>query len=155
MTGLDIIQEALLLIGAARPGGNPSAQIIADCGFALNNLLDRWNQEGPAYFEPIADLRDAALFPAGHLQAVVYNLAIALEPLFMTIVNQHVHAMAREAWTALVRAEDSGVIDCEPARRFNRGKAYRLNDWDRALLLILQMMLTEVERELEEFRMAA
>jgi hypothetical protein len=65
MTGRGLIEEALLLLGVVHAGqsitGTNFATQLALCQKELNNMLARWNHEGPAHFESVYDLRPAAV----------------------------------------------------------------------------------------------
>jgi hypothetical protein len=149
MTGVDIITEALGLLGVT----NPDSQLIANCVVPLDQMLSRWNTEGPAYFELIGNYRGRLGFPVGHIQAIVYNLAIALEPRFKAIQDLHLHQRANSAWLDLVAAEDSGNIDVTPAGKFRRPRMPTAFEKD--LLAILAEAREELVSQLAAFRMAA
>ena len=148
MTGLDLINEALALVG------KPPHTLVGDCSQELNCMLNRWNLEGFAHFEPIADLRGTLSFSAGYVEAIVYNLAIRLEPYFCMIRSEPLHQAANDAWLNLVRSEESGLIDCTPGS-FRRAAQYMPDKFDLELLAILHEAAAELAEHLAELRLAA
>jgi hypothetical protein len=151
ITAADIIEEALLLLG--QRSASHLKQLVDHCFTKLNEMLSRWNAEGPLYFEPVGGLYEPLNFPKGHVAAIVYNLAIAVEPWFRKVQDLHLHQAANGAWVDMMKAEESGIIETAPVTGFQRTRT--LTALELELLELLREAREELVEQLEAFRMAA
>lgn len=102
-TGQEIIDRALLLIGAKVKGQASAADDVADALIALNTMLRRWEAKGIGM--GWTELSGASLnisIPTEAEEAVAYNLAIRLAPEYGRSVSQEVATIADDGYRALL-----------------------------------------------------
>lgn len=104
MQNLEVIQDALRLIGVLPEGQTASAEQGEDALRTMNDLLAEWSADGieVGHFPQTDTTED---FPAGYevAAAIKYNLALHLAPQYGRQVDQVVGVFAEKFYKRLLR----------------------------------------------------
>lgn len=114
MTARDIIKRALRQIGELQSGEDPAAVDANDALTALNGMLASWDADGLRLGLPTLALTDTVPLPAGHIDGIVFNLAVTLAPEFGANVSSALGTLAtrgRQTLQKVYRYVPKQVVD--------------------------------------------
>lgn len=126
MQNLEVIQDALRLIGVLPEGQTASAEQGEDALRTMNDLLAEWSADGieVGHFPQVDTTED---FPAGYevAAAIKYNLAVHLAPQYGRQVDAIVGTFAGRFYNRLLR--DSAISKMKEADTSYLGGAGRFD----------------------------
>jgi hypothetical protein len=104
MTATEMVAWALQLIRVVSPAETLTEFQFTQGARALNALLRRWEADGlPMGFQPVSGPTDPLTIPEETTEAVAYNLALKLRPLFGATLERDVADTAEAGYRALLR----------------------------------------------------
>ena len=103
-TAAELITDAFLLIRSNDPGEALEEYDFAQGARILNRMLRRWEANGLALgWQDIANPDDVLALPPEAEEAVTYNLAVKLRPVYGATLEEDVISVARHGYQALLR----------------------------------------------------
>jgi hypothetical protein len=128
-TASDIVTRALKLLAITAAGETPPAEDSADGLTALNRMMHGWKvSEGIDLGHSDVVLTDTITLPDDHLEAVEYNLAVRLSPIWQAPVPP---AVAIEAMNGLTKLRalytDAEEASLDNALGSHRGARFNYN----------------------------
>jgi hypothetical protein len=126
-TNLEIVRDALGLLGVLRETEQPSADQGEHALRVLNEMLEQWQAEGVRVGQwPQSDLNATSPLAANTLPCVKAWLAIALSPYYGVALPPTEMGRAERLYRLLVR--DAVNAEIEPADMSHLPGVYQ--DWD-------------------------
>lgn len=101
---IDILTESLRLLRVIGSNEAPDDDDARDALSALNRMMRRWEANGLALgWNDVANMQDLLPAPPEAEEAIIYNLAMRMRPLFGKTLEPDVMAMARNGRNELRR----------------------------------------------------
>ena len=127
-TGTQIIERSARLIGVKASGQALAADKTAAFLEALNAMLVRWEADGLGMgFSPLSAATATISIPVENEEAVVFNLAVTMEPEFGKPLDPRVIKKADDGLRALEREVIKPVVKCSDLPGSEVGSAYDIN----------------------------
>lgn len=122
MNTLDLIRRSLLLIRVIGSNEAPDDDDAKDALMALNTMMRRWEANGIAMgWNDVADVNEELPAPPEAEEAIAYNLALRLCPLFGKEPTMDLRGVARSGLEAVRRdayANNPLILESGPFRHW-------------------------------------